>query len=101
MRSLVAASKFDSKMYTRMTLENILVVSQWVGLYGENSENPDDEYFEYISGECFVISIILSLLKSMSKPYFFNFCHHFLFQVTHGKMVMREIVRFNFKKILW
>ena len=50
MRSLVAASKHDSKMYTRMTLENILVISQWVGLYGENSENPDDEYFEYISG---------------------------------------------------
>ena len=60
MRSLVAASKYDSKMYTRMTLENILVVSQWVGLYGENSENPDDEYFEYISGK-FGTSIILSL----------------------------------------
>ena len=50
MRSLIAASKHDSTMYTRMTLENILVVSQWVGLYGENSENPEEEYFEYIKG---------------------------------------------------
>ena len=50
MRTLTSASKHDSKMYTRLTLENILVVSQWVGLYGENAENPDEEYFEYIPG---------------------------------------------------
>ena len=53
MRTLTAASKHDSTMYTRMTLEDILVVNQYVGLYGENPENPDEEYFEYIKGILF------------------------------------------------
>ena len=55
MRSLIAATKHDSTMYTRMTLKNILVVSQWVGLYGENSENPEEEYFEYIKGNIMLV----------------------------------------------
>ena len=47
MRTLTTASKYDSKMYSRMTLGNILVVSQWVGLHGAG----EDEYFQYITGK--------------------------------------------------
>ena len=63
MRNLVAASKHDSKMYTRMTLENILVVSQWVGLYADNTGNPDDEYFEYIKGNRYIQIIVFNLIQ--------------------------------------
>ena len=46
MRTLTGASKHGSKMYSRMTLKDILVVNQWVGVYGSG----DEEYFEYIPG---------------------------------------------------
>ena len=66
MRTLTGASKHDSTMYTRMTLENILVVNQYVGLYGENPEKPDEEYFEYIPGTKFYNTnqgVIISKVK--------------------------------------
>jgi hypothetical protein len=60
MRTLTAASKLGSKMYSRMTLKDILVVNQWVGVHGDGEE----EYFEYIPGiillcECRLVLFLL------------------------------------------
>ena len=51
-----------------MTLENILVVSQWVGLYADNTGNPDDEYFEYIKGNRYLQFIVFNLTQIARYP---------------------------------
>ena len=84
MRTLTAASKHDSTMYTRMTLENILVVNQYVGLYGENPEKPDEEYFEYIPGTSFhktnhfiLLRITLLIRKTIYSLFYFTINHFY------------------------
>ena len=65
MRTLTAASKYGSKMYSRMTLKDILVVNQWVGLYGSGNE----EYFEYIPGICLLLDNCCFVISRPLKLY--------------------------------